>query len=144
MVTRTWLLQSVQLNFYLLSFTVVQSMTCRSEPNVSVNTAKIILMWKWHNEKQYRPDLLPLCSYWVYSVDGKWVNVSHLGNVIMRRVCWRLLFYESFKISQYVTCSIVITFSICAVLQNEELNMQKQGSWSTCSLTVRQIAGNNE
>jgi len=37
----------------------------------------------------------------------------------------RLLFYESFKISQYVTCSIVVTF---AVLQIEELNMQKQGS----------------
>jgi len=33
--------------FDSLSFTVVQSMTCISEPNVSVNTAKIILMWKW-------------------------------------------------------------------------------------------------
>lgn len=97
------------LNFYLLSF-LWWSMTCISQAIVSVNAAKIILMWKWYIMKNKTilnrsSSIVCLLSLALWTAKCQSLEECHNEKHLQK---------APIPDSQYVTCSIVITFSTCA------------------------------
>lgn len=93
-----------------ICFTVVQSMTCISQAIVSVNAAKIILMWKWYIMKNKTilnrsSSIVFLLSLALWTAKCQSLEECHNEKHLQK---------APIPDSQYVTCSIVITFSTCA------------------------------